>query len=63
MSGGVLDVHDVERPRVALPVDDGAHSSQVTAARDHAQVTCGNERMAISGKYPSSKKVDWARKA
>lgn len=38
MAEGVLDVDNVKGPRMALTVDDGTNSSQVTTTSDHAEV-------------------------
>merc|ERR1712130_930339 len=35
---GILDVHNVERARMSLPLSDGAHTSQVMASSDHHKV-------------------------
>ena len=40
MALGVLDVDNVERAGMSLPVNHGTHSPQVTASGDHAQVAC-----------------------
>lgn len=44
VSGGVAHVHDVEGAGVALAGHDGAHSPQISSARDHAQVTCRRQK-------------------
>ena len=38
MAVGILDVHDVERSRMTLPMHDGSDTTGVTTAGDHAKV-------------------------
>lgn len=47
VSGGVAHVHDVEGAGVALAGHDGAHSPQISSARDHAQVTCRRQKTTV----------------
>lgn len=39
VTGGILNVHNIERTRMSFPVHDGSNTSSVTASSDHAQVS------------------------
>lgn len=38
MSLRILNVNDIERPRMALPVNNSTNTSQVTTSSDHTQI-------------------------